>query len=205
MIRINLLGREAEKQKRGLRGLSLENLGASPTQIGIGAMLTSVFIVLAVAWWYQSGRLEEVRADLARVTEERARLEEVATRVESLQERTDLIRDKLMVIVELKASQTGPVMLLDQVSRLLTDGLWLTRLQLEDGGVDIRGAALSEVTVADFVANLELSEYFTDVRLRTVVDSGEQMSFQVTFAFDPTPDRDGLPLASSLNRLTGGR
>ena len=97
---------------------------------------------------------------------------------------------KLNVIVELKASQTGPVMLLDQVSRSLTDGLWMTELELEEGEVRMQGASLSEASVADFVNNLERSEYFADVRLRTLLDTGEQSNFQITLVFDPTPGTD---------------
>lgn len=198
MIRINLLGREAEEKAKGAGRLSLADLGDNSTQIGIGAMLLAVLVLIGLAWWYQSSQLSTVRAELAVVEQERMRLEEVAQQVESLQERTDLLRDKLMVIVELKANQTGPVMLLDQISRLLTDGLWLTRLELNDEQVEIRGSALSEVPVADFVRNLELSEYFPQVQLRGLIDSGEALSFQVNLVFDPTPESGDVPLASSL-------
>lgn len=203
MIRINLLGREAVEKAKGAGRFSLADLGANPTQLGIGAMLLAVLLLIGAAWWYQSSQLSTVRSELAVVEQERMRLEEVAQQVESLQERTDLLREKLMVIVELKASQTGPVMLLDQVSRLLTDGLWLTRLELDDRDVDVRGSALSDVAVADFVRNLELAEYFSQVRLRTLGDTGEAQSFQVTLSFDPTPGSDDLPLASSLEPRRG--
>lgn len=198
MIRINLLGREAEEKAKGAGRLSLTDLTDNATQIGIGAMLLAVLALIGLAWWYQSSQLSTVRGELAVVEQERMRLEEVARQVESLQERTDLLRDKLMVIVELKANQTGPVMLLDQISRLLTDGLWLTRLQLSDDQVEIRGSALSEVPVADFVRNLELSEYFPQVQLRGLIDSGEALTFQVNLRFDPTPESGDVPLASSL-------
>ena len=58
-------------------------------------------------------------------------------------------------IVDLKANQTGPVMLLDQISRLLVEGVWLNRLELDGDGVELNGSAMSENNVADFVNNLE--------------------------------------------------
>lgn len=187
MIRINLLGRDAEPKAKGLAGLRLPELSANANQIGIGAMLIGVLVLIAVAWWYQSAQLGTVRAELAAVEVDRERLEGVASQVETLQARTDVLREKLLVIVDLKANQTGPVMLLDQVSRLLTDGLWLTALELDDGDVDVRGSALSDASVADFIDNLERSQYFSGVRLLTLGDSGEQLNFQVTLAFNPTP------------------
>lgn len=190
MIRINLLGAEAQQEATGGKLPRLSDLGANANQIGIGAMLIGVLLLLGGAWWYQTGRLAVIRSEINAIEAERARLEDVAQQVESLQSQTDLLREKLGVIVELKASQTGPVLLLDEVSRRLTDGLWLTRLDLEEGDVEIRGSALSEVPVADFVNNLEQSDYFASVRLRTLGDSGEELDFQITFVFDPTPGVD---------------
>ncbi len=195
MIRINLLGSEAEDQSKG-SFLRLPEFGANATQIGIGALLASVFLLIIAAWWYQTGRLEVVRAELNGIEMERARLEEVANQVEDLQARTDVLREKLGVIVELKANQTGPVMLLDEISRRLTDGLWMTRLDLDEGDVEIRGSALSEVSVADFVSNLERSRYFSTVQLRTLGDSGEELDFQITLIFDPTPNRNAAAEAA---------
>ena len=93
----------------------------------------------------------------------------------------------MQVIVELKANQTGPVMLLDQISRLLTDSIWLTGIEADSDSVTIRGGALSEVGVADFVENLEDARFFDDVVLRTLVDSGDSLNFQVTLTFIPNP------------------
>ena len=184
MIRINLLGRDAE-QAGGSR-FAVPSLGASGQQLAMGAMLVAVLGLIGAAWWYQSRQMGGLRVDLAAAQSERARLEDVAQQVQSLQERTDLISRKLEIIVDLKARQTGPVMLLDQISRRMADGLWLTRLGLDGADVDIRGEALSEVSVADFVDSLEESEYFDQVRLRTLVESGEALSFQITLEFSST-------------------
>jgi len=187
VIRINLLGHEADKKSRGFSGFSFGEVSPNLNQIGIGAMFVLVILALALVGWSQARRLGQLRAEIAAIQAERARLEEIATEVETLQDRSDLARHKLEVIVELKASQTGPVMLLDQVSRALTDSLWLTRLELDGSSVSIRGAALSQVAVADFVNNLERSDYFASVRLRTLGDTGEARNFQVTLDFNPAP------------------
>jgi type IV pilus assembly protein PilN len=198
VIRINLLGRDTEKQGSRFGGFSLGEMDASINQIGMGALFVVVLLSIAGAWWYQSRQLSGLRAENAAIELERAQLQEVAGQVDSIRDRTDLLRQKLDVIVELKVNQTGPVMMLDQVSRAITDGLWLTRLELEDRSVTIRGAALSEVAVADFVNALERSEYFNAVRLRTLGDTGEAQNFQITLDFVPSPVRPGAaPVADS--------
>jgi len=191
VIRINLLGRENERKGSRFGGFEFQSFGANLTQVGIGALFAVVLLALAAAWWYQSGQLSSLRAENARIEEQRRELQEVAGQVESIQDRTDLLRQKLGVIVELKVNQTGPVMMLDQVSRAITDGLWLTRLEMEDRNVTIRGGALSEVAVADFVTALERSQYFEAVRLRSLGDTGESQNFQITLNFIPTPGGAG--------------
>lgn len=186
MIRINLLGHQADSKGKGW-SFAPADLSPNLSQIGIGALFALLLVGLTAAWWYQSSRSSALRAEVAAIQAERSRLQEIAGEVESLQDRTDLMRRKLQVIVELKASQTGPVMLLDEISRNLTDGLWLTRLELDGRAVSLRGGALSEVSVADFVNNLERSAYFAAVRLRTLGDTGESQNFQITLDFDPTP------------------
>lgn len=203
MIRINLLGREVEKKARG-SAFSFPSLSAGATQAGIGAMLVVVLIGLAAAWWVQSRQLRALYGDLSTAQAERARLQDVADTVEALRATTDRMRSKLDVIVQLKVNQSGPVMLLDQVSRAITDGLWLTRLELEDLDVTIRGSALSDVAVADYVKNLEVSSYFDGVFLRTLGDTGEGLNFQISLRFLPlggAAPADDSELADSTTEL----
>jgi type IV pilus assembly protein PilN len=186
MIRINLLGGEAEKQSKGFRSLRIPELTVGMTQAGMAALFILVLTGIGAAWFMQSRGLSALRTELASVQAERARLQEIADQVRRLQDRADLMQRKLEVIVDLKANQTGPVMLLDQISRLLVDGIWLGRLQLDDGAVEINGSAMSENNVADFVNNLESSEYFKNVRLRTLGDSGDSQDFYISLDFQPT-------------------
>ncbi len=183
MIRINLLGADAAKKSKGLRAIRLPEFSVGAVQAGIAGMFIVVLLGIGLAWWFQSNTLKQLRTELSLVQSERARVQEVADQVAALQERTDLLRQKLRVIVELKANQTGPAMLLDEVSRLITDGLWLTGLDLARGDVTLRGAALSDNSVADFLTNLQASQYFEQVRLRTLGDSGETVRFQISLAF----------------------
>lgn len=202
MIRINLLGGEAEKQSKGLRGLRLPDLSLGMAQAGMGALFLIVLAGIGTAWFLQSRGLRAQRAELASVYAERVHLQEVADRVVQLQDRADLMQRKMQVIVDLKANQSGPVMLLDQISRLMVDGVWLNRLELDKGSVEINGSAMSENNVADFVTNLEGSEYFDGVRLRTLGDSGDAQNFSISLDFRPTM---AVPVTESPSAGGGGR
>lgn len=185
MIRINLIGQELE-DKPGSR-FALPELSVGGGQVAIGAVMAGVMLLIGLAWWYQARQIGVLTSRLSGIQAERERLEDVAEQVEALREESDLLRQKLDVIVRLKANQSGPVMLLDQISRNITDGLWLTGLELEQGEVEVAGAALSEVSVADFVEALDGSRFFDRVRLRTLNDTGESFRFLITLSFHPTP------------------
>jgi type IV pilus assembly protein PilN len=186
MIRINLLGGEAEKQGKGLRSIRMPELSLGMAQAGMAVLFVVVMAGIGTAWYLQSRGLTSLRTELASIQAERVHLQEVADQVSLLQDRADLMQRKMKVIVDLKANQTGPVMLLDQISRLMVEGVWLTRLQLDESSVEINGSAMSDNSVADFVTNLEGSDYFDGVRLRTLGDSGDSQNFYISLDFQPT-------------------
>jgi type IV pilus assembly protein PilN len=65
-----------------------------------------------------------------------------------------------VLIEQLRKSQTGPVHMLDQVSKSMPPMLWLTKLTQDDSGITIDGRSTTQTGVSDFVGNLEGSGYF---------------------------------------------
>jgi len=90
MIRINLLGGEATKQGKGLRGLRMPEISLGMRQAGMSLLFVAVLGGIGAAWFTQSRGLRALGAELASVQAERARLEEIADQVVQLQDRADL-------------------------------------------------------------------------------------------------------------------
>ncbi len=65
-----------------------------------------------------------------------------------------------MLIEDLRKGQTGPVHMLDQISRSLPPMLWLTEVKQVGADVLIDGLSTTQTGVSDFVDNLEASGYF---------------------------------------------
>lgn len=180
MIRINLRG---ETKAAPRRTWSMPEIAVDDDQMMFGLVLGLVLLILAGAWWYQSSQLDQMRHRLQDVRQQHERLTETADRVEEIQARTERMRQKLEVIVELKRNQTGPVLMLDEISQRLADGLWLTLLEASEGEVNIQGAALSNTAIADFHRNLQASPYFDDVVLGFTEDTGDAVQFDITCRF----------------------
>ena len=62
---------------------------------------------------------------------------------------------RVELIERLRQDQSGPVRMLDQISRSLPDGLWLSALRETGEGVVVEGQARTLRALSDFVANLE--------------------------------------------------
>jgi len=183
MIRINLLGHESSKPKKK-RSMPELSLGGSDNAAFI-VVIVATIVVLAGAWWWQRGNLARYAAEHARVLADQAELADIAEEVRRLEDRRAVVDQKLGVIIDLKRSQSGPVLLLDQLSREIPDSLWLTDVTLAEGNLSIVGQALSQVAVSDFVRNLRLSSYFADTDLDFTQDTGDAERFQLSTRFVP--------------------
>ncbi len=182
MLRINLLGHESAKPQR--RSIPTISIGGSDNVPFILAVVAAV-VIAAAGWWWQSRAAAAVDLHHAQVLAEQQRLAATAERVRTLEDRRAAVDQRLGVIVALKKSQSGPVLLLDQISRLLSDSLWLTNLTLSAGDVTIIGQALSENFIADFTRSLRLSSFFSDTALISTVDTGSSVRFQLSTRFVP--------------------
>lgn len=186
MIHINLLGHEPKKPKRR-KSMPDLSIGGSEN-ITFAIAIVGTLLILGAAWWFQTSSLRRARRDMAALEVRRAELAETAAQVNEVEDRTAMVNQKLNVIVDLKRGQTGPLMLLDHLSRELPDSLWLSQVDAQQGSLAITGSALSNVAVSDFVRNLRLSPYF-DVDeqggLRFTEDTGDAFRFQINALFLP--------------------
>jgi len=186
MIHINLLGHEPTKPKRR-KSMPDLSIGGSEN-ITFAMVIVGTLLLLGAAWWFQTSRLRSARGRMAQLEQQRAELAETAAQVNRVEDRMAMVNQKLDVIVDLKRGQTGPLMLLEHISRELPDSLWLSQLDAQQGSLAITGSALSNVAVSDFVRNLRLSPYF-DVDeqggLRFTEDTGDAFRFQINALFLP--------------------
>jgi len=156
MIRINLLATERAKAKKKF---SL----AVGQKLVIACSLIMVVTALFVGWRYWALQRDSAKldADIIAAQQETTRLHSVIQQVQQFEQRKAQLQQRVQLIEQLRKGQTGPVHMLDQISRSLPPMLWLTELKEQpDGSVLIDGRCTSMTSVSDFVANLEASGYF---------------------------------------------
>jgi type IV pilus assembly protein PilN len=155
MIRINLLAAERESKKK-------KATFQSGQKVTIACSLVLVLTGMVIGWRYmainsESSKLDE---DIAKAQTEATRLHAVIQQVQAFEQQKAQLQQRVVLIEQLRKSQTGPVHMLDQVSRSMPPMLWLTNLKQDDAGVTIDGRSTTQTGVSDFVGNLEGSGYF---------------------------------------------
>ncbi len=184
MIRINLLavGRDRTQRRAGVQ------LGQKVT---IGCSVIVVVTVVAISWRFWT--LREQGAQLTRdITAADLAIQELAPILESVREHDDVrtqLTQRVTLIEKLRTWQAGPVRMLDEVSRSLPDGLWLTELRQEPTMVVVQGWATTLTALSDFIASLELSGFFAppvelvDSQLEDQQGQGEVVRFKLQATF----------------------
>jgi type IV pilus assembly protein PilN len=187
MIRINLLAVERKPVARA---------SAFPAGQQITLVCSAVLLgaVLFVGWRYWALQQESQRldVDIVNARQETARLRTIIQQVETFEQQKARLQQRVALIEQLRKSQSGPVHMLDQISRALPPMLWLTQLKQTDDSVVIDGRCTALTGLSDFVANLEASGYFK--RSIEIVSSqteslpappGELVKFSIKAQFQP--------------------
>jgi type IV pilus assembly protein PilN len=158
MIRINLLsaGHDVAKKRKPLQA-------AQKMTAACGLIL--VVTIGLVGWRFWSLNQESARLDaqIAAAQQETARLHSVIQQVQLFEQQKAQLQQRVVLIEELRKGQTGPVHMLDQISRALPNMLWLTEVKQNpktDDEVLIEGRSTTLTGLSDFVMNLEASGYF---------------------------------------------
>jgi len=87
-----------------------------------------------------------------------AKLEEVKNQKAQLELKINLIR-------QLKSNQDIAVKIMDEINRRLPDYVWLKDASYDGQTLKLKGEAISNNLIADFITNIERSETFGQVNL----------------------------------------
>lgn len=164
MIKINLLGDETVVDTSGKKF--------------IAGFLVSLVMLLGLFYVVRSSMSAEIeRLTLDIETKERSLkdLEKVTAEVRDLEAKEAEYNNKIVVIANLKRSKIGPVRVLDDLNRSIPERSWLTQIKEDGGMMRIDGRAIDNQTIAAFMKDLDVSNYYHAVQLvetRQVDDRG---------------------------------
>lgn len=154
MIRINLLGDSTvvdATAKVWLAGY----IASVVLSLGLG-------IFVYTSWNAEVSELTKEQSDLQAQLD--GLLKQTKT-VRELEQKKARLTEKLRLIATLKKSKVGPVRVLDDLNMALPEQVWLRGISEKGGKLKIKGRALANQDIAQFMQKLESSDYFADVDL----------------------------------------
>lgn len=157
MIRINLLP-VAKKRKKKPKPI--------PSFVVIGVLL-SVFVSIGVAYamFYLKNRLSALETEKKNNEKEITELNKKLKDIENFEKLNKSFKERKEIIEKLRKDQSFPVKILNEVSKALPPGVWLTNLTFSSNNISIEGYAYTNDDVVTYVDNFKKSELFTDVYL----------------------------------------
>ena len=185
MIRINLLAadRPARKTKRGAAPAP----GSVQAYLFLGLFATGAIALCALGYLWQSAQLRKLDAEITQAQNRQRELQAIKKQVDDLENKRATFQRKVDLIERLKAEQSAPVHMLDEVSKALPDFVWLTGMETTGppgtATVKFQGQSSGLTPVADFISALQRSGWFPTVDLVSSTEKDNIVTFAVQASF----------------------
>lgn len=157
MIRINLLPFRAARKKENVR-----------RQISI-FLLSFVFLLVVVIYYNVNlnQKINRLKVKNEETTAQLAKYNKINKEIAEIKQKLTVLNQKIDVINDLNGSRTEAVLLLESMTQLIVpDRMWFTSFTLKGDNIAVKGVAMDERTIADFMKNLEGS--YANVSLKSM-------------------------------------
>lgn len=180
MIRINLLPHRAEKR----RARQIQFVALSVISVVLGALLVGfVHVAIGTQISYQERRNEYLR-------QETEVLDRQIAEIKKLREQTDSLLARKNVVENLQSTRSDVVHLLDQMLRILPDGVYLKSLKQTGTRIDLVGYAQSNARISTLMRAIEDSPWLDSPSLvvisATTANGARVSEFTLTFNLTKT-------------------
>ncbi|MEI6613771.1 MAG: PilN domain-containing protein [Chrysiogenales bacterium] len=194
MIKINLL--KPEKKEIAAGGTTISAIDeAKKSKMSIPALIGAIAITvgsIGLLYILQSNNLNSEKKLLEERTLRKAELEKVLQKLAELETTKMELDRKIKTINDLKFKQKDAVFMMDKLSRCLPDWIWLVDLNFNNGALQLSGKALSNNLIADLINNLQTSNSFINVKLKSTSRNKESgidiFVFRLECVFVRQPD-----------------
>jgi type IV pilus assembly protein PilN len=183
MIRINLLPHRAEKR----RARQVQYIGLS----AISGLLGVVLVGLVHGW--NSTNISHQERRNAFLKEEIAKLDTQIAEIKKLREETAALLERKNTVEKLQSDRSDVVHLLDQMLRILPDGVYLKSIKQTENRINLVGYAQSNARVSTLMRAIEDSPWLESPDLVVVSSArvGNARISEFTLNFKLTKQQAG--------------
>lgn len=164
MIRINLLKPEKKETQESFLSFH-SDLKMKNKKPRVGFVFLFLVVSIGALFFYQQSMLSREKNLLRIAKEEKKKLQDVLSVFNQLEEQKSLFKKKIELITQLKSRQEAAVILMDELSKNIPEWVSLNEVSYSFESIQIKGEALSNNLIADYIFNLEESPHFSNVNL----------------------------------------
>jgi type IV pilus assembly protein PilN len=190
MIRVNLLPHRAEKRK----ARQIQFIAFSVISLVLGIIVVGfVHAAISSQISYQERRNEYLK-------QETAKLDKQIAEIRKLREQTESLMARKTVVENLQSTRSDVVHLMDQMLRILPDGVYLRSIKQAGNKINLIGYAQSNARVSTLMRAIEDSPWLDSpalVEIHATTANGTRMS-EFTLNFNLTKQVPATPTAPAL-------
>jgi type IV pilus assembly protein PilN len=190
MIRVNLLAADRPTKKKKAAGGGGGGGGGTSSSPGsiqafllLGLFTMGTVVLCAALWWWQSAKLKKLDAEIAQAQQRQRELQAIKAQVDALEKKRETFQRKVDLIERLKAEQSGPVHMLDEVSKALPDFVWLSGMEQTGAAIRFNGQSSGLTSVADFISALQRTGWFPQVDLVSTTEASNIITYGLQAQF----------------------
>ncbi len=180
MIRINLL--KPEKKE----GVVLEKMEKEKSPATMPLFFFSVVVIAIVLLFFQKSTFKRENNFMQIAQEEKNKLKEVEVKLTRVEKQVSTIIKKIDLINQLKLNQDTAVRIMDELSKNIPSWISLTETNFDGKVVRLRGKALTNKLIADYLYNLDKIPSFRNVNLVSSIQRTIQNSRFYEFSMNAT-------------------
>jgi len=175
MIKVNLIPLKRKKKAKPV-----------PTFLIIGIFVTIGALFIAGLFFFRASRTLTEKQALYESNQTRlAELKEKIKAVENFEQLNKTFEQRNGIIETLSKNKSVPVLLLDELSKVLPTGVWLDRMTVTGTTIKLDGYGFTHTDIVLFVDNIKASQLFIDVYLNQTkgmeVENVPLYQFSLTF------------------------
>ncbi|MCX7913249.1 MAG: PilN domain-containing protein [Thermodesulfovibrionales bacterium] len=152
MIKINLLTEKKVKKKEPLLKSSAKRF-----LINFIAFTAITLVVMLAITYYLSSSKDDLSAQYQHNQVFMTQLQKSIQDLKKYESMNNAIQQKMTLIETLRKNQAIPVRILDEVSMLLPNGVWLSSLVYKGDIVTIEGYAFTNLDIVSYIDNFKRS------------------------------------------------
>jgi type IV pilus assembly protein PilN len=99
------------------------------------------------------------------------RLDSSITKIKSLNEKKKELKKRTSVVEQLQRSRNVVTQVLDEIAKVVPNGIYLTRLEKQDNSLNIIGKSESNNHLANMIREIERSDLFEDAILESITSN----------------------------------